>query len=593
MDIPHKAGKDDNQVWAEFDFDTDNFEKNFEKKQREITDKVDETKLEKNTRSSKSDKKKPRKKSSHDVERAIEDKSVHSVDQPSIRKSKEPSEGKHRRDGTPTKREPRRGSTNEESTRTKKPIEEQKCRKVTPPKKRESRRSSKVESTRSKSPTDEKHHRDGKEPKSVSRLTSKHESTSSRGPVEEKRPRDGTKTRKESHRTTKPVTNRSESPVAATSRRREKVKERSAAPEEKSKAKKENRRVSSEFPLKRPVPTDISSSRARAVQRAEARNAWRDKVAPKETNMKVGSDTDYDDALDAKVKKSKDSQNHDDYRMSILDQSRKGPVRAMSRLKGKSGEADDSDNSDDCSVYSYASNCSAMSSASNTSRLRGGIEGPFPSSFSRRASCAGSYLPSELNKPPDEGKRVRRASAFGSSLDRALAIYDSKADDSETDDDASCAGKSVYSMASVGSQFEIDRAGNTKTKTNRPSTNMVLTIPNVIGGDSELSRSDHKSSADKSDRWGKFKRVQSTDSLQCSAHSASKPKPNEKRRPSVDDKKGANYDSAVDDVLKNRRLFGDRDSVSRTRTKKEEEKLPAQKRKSTISLLTNLVQPLS
>lgn len=564
MDSPQKVCKEGNAVWAEFDFSMDSFAKQDienkmsspRKSKGTSAEKDDKTKHTSSPRHTQSDKKKSSSStSSREVERTKEDKSAASTEQRSNRKSKKSSVDKPSRGHSPTERE-------EEKS-------------VISPERRSSQKSKKStvdKSSRAITPTKSKEEKSVLSPGERSSRKSKTSSA-------DKPSRDITPTKRESRRLTTDDSVRSRSPSVA-SRRREKTQ---VSPEKTPKAK-EHRHDASQTPSRRrQVPVvDLSSSRTRAVQRAEARNSWRaTHTVPKETSIKAGSSgTDFDDDMDAKARKT----DTDEHRMLFLEQSRKGPVRVTSRLRSKREDYNDDD--DDISILS-ASSSSFM------------LDEPFSSSQLRRGSCAGGYLPNDLSARV-HSKKGRRASAFGSTLDRAHAIYNHKAD--ESDDDESCSGQSAYTLPNglstpMGDQFDIDRSGRASVVARRPSLHMVLTVPFVNGSDADLSSSEHSSRTEKSDRSAKSKRALSNESLSGSTASTKPSSPKKTVRPSgdkpaeQDDKKGVNYDSAVDDMLKNRRLRGARgDAVPKTGKKKDEAQAP--QRKLSLKLLSNLVHPI-
>lgn len=412
---------------------------------------------------------------------------------------------------------------------------------------------------------------------------------------DDKNSRDTTPTKREPRRLTKESSTRSRSPSVA-SRRREKALGSVLTPQARSpekvlktpktnKVKKEKdhrsreasetpsrRRDSTETPTRRrPIAIEsLSSSRTRAVQRAEARNSWREgHSVPKEASMKSGSSGNgVDDSLDEMAQR----------RPSLLDTSRKGPIRVSSRMRSKSEDDDD----DDFSV---------LSASTSSFRHDDCLEAPFPSGQLRDA---GSYLPNFLSAPatPAKAKQGRRPSAFGSGLDRAHAIYNFRPD--ESDDDESCSGGSVYSLPNglarnIGSQVEKGGGGHTSDSARRPSLNSVLTMPIVNGSNKDLSSSEHGRS-EKSERSDKSKKSRIGSST---ADDTSPKQKGSEKCSEQDDKKGAKYDGAVDDMLKSRRLRGARgDGVQRTGAKKKEEK-PATHRKLSLKVLANLVQPKS
>jgi hypothetical protein len=407
--------------------------------------------------------------------------------------------------------------------------------------------------------------------------------------------------------TSKESQSRSSSPSAA-NRRREKAIENGAAISgtiKNSKPSKSDSRSVGDASLETPsrrriVPlADLASSRTRAVQRAESRKNWREAHAPSkeschDTSPKRGggggaSSSNTDDALDAKAQKF----GRDERRMSLLDASRKGPILS-SRMRSKrdlyDGDDGDSDNDDDdFSVVSAASSSSFM--------VTSGLDAPFPN---RRVSCAGGYLPSDLSNsaaPTPTRNQGRRASALGSSLDRAQLIYSLKQRDDDTDDDRSCS--SSYTLptglaGSTNSQFEIGRS-NSNVRARRPSFSTPLVMPCVNGSNTDLSTSDHLSRAEKSERKVKVKKSLSMDILSISPAKTSKK--NIEKTAEVEDKKSGtssgaagSYDSAVDDMLKNRRLRGARGDAP---TKKVEEKpsAPSSSRRLSLNILTQFVNP--
>jgi hypothetical protein len=351
-----------------------------------------------------------------------------------------------------------------------------------------------------------------------------------------------------------------------------KEERRSRAEERDSQRQKSHRDVS-KTPSSRRSSTRIdeqllSQSRQRAVQRAEARNSWREAHGGAATTQPKGKSNGSDDLLDAK-------------RSSLLDQSRKGPIRSSS-IRGRFHGDDDDD--DDFSVLSGTSSSSFM--------VDEHLDAPFPSKGLRRASSyhpggggslygddhsTSSYLPNFLsNTNPNGGnggfqKKERRPSAFGTGQERAQAIYSLKNDldkDSDDDDDESCSGMSVYSLPnglarSNGSHFEIDRSSKAGASARRPSLSTVLTIPCINGVEDDNDPTDP---SNKIERRGSMSSNQDPDS----------------------NKKGAaNYDSTVEDMLKNRRLRGARGDAAK---KKKEEKVKKKDRKLSMKLLTNLVQ---
>jgi hypothetical protein len=394
---------------------------------------------------------------------------------------------------------------------------------------------------------------------------------------------------------------RSSSPSAA-NRRREKAIENGAAISgtiKNSKSSKSDSRSVGDASLETPsrrriVPlADLASSRTRAVQRAESRKNWREAHGPSKESSHdgsshkrggVGGASSADDALDAKAQKF----GRDEHRMSLLDASRKGPIRT-SRMRSKrnlyDGDDGDSDNDDDdFSVVSAASSSSFM--------VTSGLDAPFPN---RRVSCAGGYLPSDLSNsaaPTPTRNQGRRASALGSSLDRAQLIYSLKQRDDDTDDDKSCS--SSYTLptglaGSTNSQFEIGRSSS-NVRARRPSFSTPLVMPCVNGSNTDLSTSDHLSRAEKSERKVKVKKSLSMDILSISPAKTSKK--NIEKTAEVEDKKSGTssgaagtYDSAVDDMLKNRRLRGARGDAP---TKKVEEKhlAPSSSRRLSLNILT-------
>jgi hypothetical protein len=352
-----------------------------------------------------------------------------------------------------------------------------------------------------------------------------------------------------------------------------KKEERKSRAEEKDSQRQKSPRDASKTPLSRRHSSRIderllSQSRQRSVQRAEARNSWRETHGGAAASQPKGKSKDSDDLLDAK-------------RSSLLDQSRRGPMRSSS-VHGRSRAADNDE--DDFSVLSGTSSSSFM--------VHDHLDAPFPSNGLRRSSSyrpggggsvykddhsTSSYLPSFLsNTNPNGGnggfqKQERRPSAFGTGQERAQAIYSLKHDldkDSDDDDDESCSGTSVYSLPnglarSNGSHFEIDRSSKAGASARRPSLSTVLTIPCVNGVE------DDNDSADPSNK------VERRGSMSSNLDPAS------------NKKGGANYDSTVEDMLKNRRLRGARGDAAK---KKKDENVKKKERKLSMRLLSNLVQ---
>jgi hypothetical protein len=419
---------------------------------------------------------------------------------------------------------------------------------------------------------------------------------------------------------------RSESPSGAANRRREKAIENGSsvpsAPKRKNLKKEASSRScdATETPSRRRsvVPIDtLASSRTRAVQRADARKSWREAHVPgsKDGGLSSGSShrrtLDVDDVMDAKL---------EDRRMSLLDQSRKGPVRISSRMRNRKDddESDYGDGDDDDDDFSV------MSSASSSSFLvNGGLEAPFPN---RRASCAGGYLPTDLSgvngttaTPTQHRPQGRRASALGTSLDRAQLIYSLKPrdDDDDMDDDKSCTSYTLPnglagSSTLATSQFELGRSSS-NTRARRMSLSTPLVVPCVNGSNTDLTNTE-LSRAEKPER--KIKKTFSSDilSLSPSKFSTSSKKSSVgkdgKKSKSVDGSEGkkdaseapsaattsttthGSYDSAVDDMLKNRRLRGARGDAPVA--KKVEEKPATTGRRLSLGMLTNkLVNPTS
>lgn len=398
---------------------------------------------------------------------------------------------------------------------------------------------------------------------------------------------EGSPTKEERRSKTKGLSTRSRSPTGSViSRRREKVIDNMIGCDSPGKKSKSRKNVDScdgyvassvASSRRRVVPiVDLASSRTRAVQRSEARNNWRETHSGSKDSKKSSSEpaTNADDALDMKA----ETFSKVDRRMSLLEQSRTGPVRASSvRMLRRSGDDDDDDDDDDFSV---------ISAASASFMVDSGLDAPFTN---RRPSCAGGYLPSDLSATPSQTPRGRRASALGSSLDRAQLIFTLKKGCDDEDDDDSCSGRSAYALpndiaGATSSQFDIGRS-NSNVRSRRPSMSSALTIPCVNGSNSDLSTSDH-SRHGKSDRKSKSK-----SNAESPPNSKSLRKKSENGQgvlPSdMEDKKGACYDSAVDDMLKSRRLRGARGDAPVKKVEKE--KPVAGSRRMSLTMLSNMV----
>jgi hypothetical protein len=330
----------------------------------------------------------------------------------------------------------------------------------------------------------------------------------------------------------------------------------------------------------------LSQSRLRAVQRAEARNSWREAHSgttvsqPKSKSQAVSGVTDPDDVLSSRG------------RSSLLDQSRRGPIRSLS-VRSRHRHEHDTDDDDDFSV---------LSGTSSSFMVEENLDAPFPVKNLRRASSYqvtgglgssddfsnGSYLPNFLSTATGSKggvgndvfhKKERRPSAFGTGHERAQAIYSLKSnlDRDSDDDDESCSGMSVYSLPSGlarsnGGHFEIDRSSKSSASARRPSLSTGLTVPCVNGVDdnnTDPAGNDPATKSDKAERRGST----SAKLLDPDTDSSKKA--------------GANYDSTVEDMLKNRRLRGARGDAAK---KTKDEKVKKKHRMLSISMLSNLVQ---
>ncbi len=301
----------------------------------------------------------------------------------------------------------------------------------------------------------------------------------------------------------------------------------------------------------------LSQSRQRAVQRVEARNSWR------ESQRKSGTCSDADD----------DRTIDDSRRASLLDQSRRGPIRSIRH-------DDDDDDDDDFSVLSGVSSSFTVNDTIDAPFIAKNIKNTAPGS-----GHGGGYLPNSLNhtNTNDSGtfqKKERRPSAFGSGYERAQALNQLKStlDHNDDSDGESCSSYMLpTSLArSAGAQFEIDRSGRGGASTRRPSLSTALVIPCVNGVDDSDNEDDLYSKS--MDRRG------SLSSKELDQSSKAERRGSLSTRNVDDDKKG--YDSTVEDMLKSRRLRGARGDAAK---KKEETKKVKKTRGLSISMLTNLV----
>jgi hypothetical protein len=321
----------------------------------------------------------------------------------------------------------------------------------------------------------------------------------------------------------------------------------------------------------------LSQSRQRAVQRMEARNNWRE--SQRKSNAATAATSEPS---------SEDNHPIDTRRASLLDQSRRGPIRSF-----RCNYDDDDD--DDFSVLS------GMTSSSFT--VDDTLDAPFvaknikssvsvvanhPTGGGNRGS--GGYLPNSLNNTNtiDTGsfqKKERRPSAFGTGYERIMALNSLKNDlDNDSDDEGS-----VYTLPSglsraAGTQFEIDRSGRGSASTRRPSLSTTLTVPCINGIDDSDNDDDLYSKS--SDRRGSMSSKELDPSAKERRGSMSS-RNVDYESDSNNKKAGANYDSTVEDMLKSRRLRGARGDAAK---KKEEKKSVKKTRGLSISMLTNLVQ---
>lgn len=318
----------------------------------------------------------------------------------------------------------------------------------------------------------------------------------------------------------------------------------------------------------------LSQSRQRAVQRMEARNNWRESQRKSITTPTTTASTpSEDDRIDSR-------------RTSLLDQSRRGPIRSF-----KCNYDDDDD--DDFSVLS------GMTSSSFT--VDDTLDAPFVvkniknsvsavSHPSGSGSRGGGYLPNSLNTNTNDNgafqKKERRPSAFGTGYERAMALNMLKNEiDNDSDEEGSSYALPTGLSRAAGTQFEIDRSGRGSASTRRPSLSTTLTVPCINGIDDSDNDDDLYSKS--TDRRG------SLSSKEFDLSSKVERRGSLSQRNADDDidgnnkKTGVNYDSTVEDMLKSRRLRGARGDAAK---KKEETKSVKKTRGLSISMLTNLVQ---
>ena len=303
----------------------------------------------------------------------------------------------------------------------------------------------------------------------------------------------------------------------------------------------------------------LSQSRQRAVQRMEARNSWR------ESQRKSGTCSDADD----------DRTIDDSRRASLLDQSRRGPIRSIRY-------DDDDDDDDDFSVLSGVSSSFTVNDTIDAPFIAKNIKSTVPGS-----GHGGGYLPNSLNHTNTNDsdtfrKKERRPSAFGTGYERAQALNQLKST-LDHNDDSDGESSSSYMLPtslsrSAGAQFEIDRSGRGGASTRRPSLSTTLVIPCINGVDDSDNEDDLYSKS--MDRRGSL----SSKELDQPERRGSLSTRNVDDESDSNNKKG--YDSTVEDMLKSRRLRGARGDAAK---KKEETKKVKKTRGLSISMLTNLV----
>lgn len=282
--------------------------------------------------------------------------------------------------------------------------------------------------------------------------------------------------------------------------------------------------------------TDAGSvSRSRSSQIREKRSQWKEHQQIKKDTSKTSSDPD--DVLDEKVQR----------RQSMLDTSKRGSIRASaSRQRGRGFGDGDDDDDDDCSVSTYGSYLTADSD----------LDLSMATEVQRRSSC--TYLPSGLAGVAPQNNLGRRASVFGSGLDRSRAIYSAPSNDDDDDDsdDESVSSRSSYMPAglSKATSFDVDRAdhnGTSKTS-RRPSMSSAPMVVPIIDDQPKTS----------------LRRSGSVASLQAeAAPTRSESRSRRGRERTRED--ASTLDKGVEDLLRNRRLRGD--SVSRTRNQYAQE----------------------
>lgn len=324
----------------------------------------------------------------------------------------------------------------------------------------------------------------------------------------------------------------------------------------------------------------LSQSRQRAVQRMEARNNWRESQRKSISTSSTTPETPVeDDPIDTR-------------RASLLDQSRRGPIRSFRC------NYDDDDDDDDFSVLS------GMTSSSFT--VDDTLDAPFVAKNIKSSVSAvthpggsgtrggGGYLPNSLNNTNtnDNGtfhKKERRPSAFGTGYERAMALNSLKNElDNDSDEEGSSYALPTGLSRSAGTHFEIDRSGRGGASARRPSLSTTLTVPCINGIDDSDNDDDLYSKS--SDRRGSLSSKEFDLSSKDERRGSMTSRNVDYESDSNNKKASANYDSTVEDMLKSRRLRGARGDAAK---KKEETKSVKKTRGLSISMLTNLVQSAS
>ena len=321
----------------------------------------------------------------------------------------------------------------------------------------------------------------------------------------------------------------------------------------------------------------LSQSRQRAVQRMEARNNWRESQRKPNTTPTSADTAETpleDDLIDTR-------------RTSLLDQSRRGPIRSFRC------NYDDDDDDDDFSVLS------GMTSSSFT--VDDTLDAPFVAKIIKNSVSGGThptgsanrggggYLPNSLNNPNNHTnesdpfqKKERRPSAFGTGYERAMALNCLKSElDNDSDEEGSSYALPTGLSRSAGTHFEIDRSGR-GASTRRPSLSTTLTVPCINGIDDSDNDDDIYSKS--SDRRGSLSSKEFDQSSRDERRGSMTSRNVDYESDSNSKKTGANYDSTMEDMLKSRRLRGARGDAA----KKKEETKSAKKSRG-FSILTNLV----